>query len=137
MKNYTNILIHYVWGTQEPSPVLVQPSMRELLYEVIRTIGNEQGFKILFVAGLNDHLHLIVELGKNQKVARIAHTVKDMTEGYFKKEFGLSLNWQESFLGLSISQKEFSYMTKNFAEHDAYHTQKSFEQEYMELITGI
>lgn len=75
-KNYTNILLHLMLGTAEQSTILADCNMRRMLFESVTAIGSMQGFQILDVGGCNDHLHVIVELGKNQKTARIVHTIQ-------------------------------------------------------------
>lgn len=135
-KNYTNILLHFVWGVQQESPILSNESMRQMLWETARQIGEAQGFKILCVGGHIDHLHLIVELGKNQKSARIAHTIQDMTATYFKKEFGLDVAWQESFLAVSIAKSQLPALSDYITKQEVLHSNKTFAEEYAELIEG-
>lgn len=133
MKNYTNILIHYVLGIKEPSPVLENEAMRTMLCETVKSICEEQKYIVHCVGGATDHLHLVVKLGKNQKVARIAHTVQDLTTAYFRSEFGLPIAWDDSFLALSVAHHELPQLADNLAQHTTYHTKKTYHQEYDEL----
>ena len=129
-KNFTSVLLHYVMGTKQESPIFADLNMRNLLYEVVTQIGREQGYEFYCIGGHSDHLHLIVELGKNQKICRVAHTVQDMTRKYFLKEFNLDLCWHDCFIALSIGVGEYRALEQQIRTDS---THKSYSDEYIEI----
>ena len=136
MKNYTCILLHYILVVKESSHVLTTEAMRKLLFDTVHKIGETQKFKVICVGGYVDHLHFVVELGKNQKSARIAHTVQDLTAEFFRKEYGLELNWQEAFTTVSIGNNQLAEVSEYIKHNDCYHKDKSYAEEYAELIAN-
>ena len=129
-KIFTSVLLHYIIVTKEETSVLLDPNMRNLLYEVVGQIGREQGFDFCCIGGHIDHLHLVVELGKNQKVARVAHTVQDMTRKYFLREFNIDICWLDCFVALSIGVGEYNTIEQQIKSNS---THKSYHEEYIEL----
>ena len=129
-KNLTNILLHYVLGTQKETPMLIDPHMRKLLFEVVCQIGREYGFEIRCVGGCYDHLHLIIELDKKQKVDYIAHTIQEMTRKYFLNEYSLDLNWKDCFLAFSVGVSEYTSLKQHILD-DSNH--KNYSDEYIDI----
>lgn len=50
-KNHIYILTHFVWGTQDTSPVLENTAMRVLLLETVDSIAEKKGFVMIFAPG--------------------------------------------------------------------------------------
>lgn len=132
--NHIRLLIHFMWGTQEPSPVLENEAMRYLLLDTLGQIAEKKSIVILCSAAHTDHLHVVVDMGKNQKSARIAHTLQDMSAEYFRKEFGLPLLWHNSFLAVSFAGKELNKLKQYLTDHHRQHINKSYRQELFEII---
>lgn len=130
-KTHIKILLHYVLPLQEPSEALANPALREILFEIIKQIGKEQGYPILCVGGNADHIHFITELGKNKKAARLVHAVQDITSQWLKQEYLLDMRWQESYVAVSLAQSQLA-QTKAYIE--GAHT-KTFADEYAELTS--
>ena len=64
MQSYTSLWVHLVWSTKNRQP-LIHLQLKKPLYDKMREIAYEKDFRLDFMNGIEDHVHLLVSLKSN------------------------------------------------------------------------
>ncbi len=101
---YTNVMLHYIWSTKNRSH-LISKELKPLL---LRHIKENSIQKEIFINTLNcvsDHIHLIVSLGTEQTIAKIAMLIKGKSSFWVNKQKFINpkFEWQDEYIALSVS----------------------------------
>jgi len=133
---YVRVIVHYIWSTKGRAP-MINPSIEERLWSYIAGIANERGLRTIKVGGVEDHVHVVVELAKQISISEVAQHLKGFSSRWINKE-GLTdipFSWQDGFGALSVNPAELDELIHYVENQREHHRVKSFKEEYLEFLS--
>ncbi|MBA3674825.1 MAG: IS200/IS605 family transposase, partial [Chitinophagaceae bacterium] len=98
-------MIHYIWATKNRMPIITD----ELKWVLLSHIKENSIKKKIFIDALNcekDHIHLLISLGTEQTIAKIAMLIKGESSFWVNKQklIKQKFEWQDEYIALSVSE---------------------------------
>ena len=95
--------------------------------------------KEIFIDTLNcveDHIHLLVSLGTEQTIAKIAMLIKGESSFWVNKEklTKQKFEWQDEYIALSVSESAIDKVRQYIINQEEHHKKKTFTKEYEEFL---
>ena len=128
-------MIHFIWATKNRAPLIT----RELKPLLLSHIKENSVKKEIFIDSLNcveDHIHLLVSLGTEQTIAKIAMLIKGESSYWVNKQ-GLvksKFEWQDEYIALSVSKSGINNVRKYIAIQEEHHKKKIVNEEYQNFL---
>ena len=72
---FTKVTIHYIWATKNRHPFITK-ELKPLLLLHIKENSIRKGIFIDCLNCIEDHIHLLISLGKDQTIAKVAMLIK-------------------------------------------------------------
>ena len=129
------IYLHIIFHVKTTSPQIADEHL-ERMHNYIGQLVNTTGCQIVRVGGIEDHVHIVCLLSRNENVAHLVEEVKRNSSRWIKtigaryEKFA----WQGGYAVFSVSQsvvdKTVAYVN-NQREH---HKKVSFHNEYLNFL---
>ena len=106
--------------------------MNSYLATVIRSIDSPY----VVVSGVADHVHILFDMGKMHAPVKFVEQVK-RESSKFVKTLGRKYNqfyWQRGYGMFSVSPTHLADAEKYVRNQDEHHQQKSFQDEFREIL---
>ena len=133
-QSLSNVLIHLVFSTKGRAPVLnseVRSRLHAYLGRVLRTLGCPP----LIVGGVEDHVHLLFQLGRTTHLATAVETLKTSSSKWLKAEHDIRhFAWQGGYGAFSISHGDVGRVCRYIEAQEEHHSKRSFQEELRELL---
>lgn len=132
---YARIIIHYVWSTKNRMP-LINSSIEQRLWAYIAGIANQRGIKSIKIGGMEDHVHVVLELAKDMTISDTAKHLKGHSSRWMNKE-GLAsehFTWQDGFGAFSVSPSSLGALVDYVENQREHHKIRTFQEEYLEFL---
>ena len=132
---YTKVMIHFIWTTKNRMPI-ISKDLKPLLLSHIK---ENSILKQIFIDTLNcveDHIHLLISLGTEQKISKIAMLIKGESSFWINKQkiIKQKFEWQEEYIALSVSESAIDKVRQYIMNQEEHHKKKTFMQEYEEFL---
>lgn len=133
---FIKVYIHFVWSTKNRVPFLNTPELRMNTWKHMRENARLKGIFIDTINGYADHCHCLVSLGTEQNIRTIMQLIKGESSYWINKNklTGQKFEWQDEYYAISVSESIVDKVRHYIANQEIHHTQKTFQQEYDELI---
>ncbi len=134
-ENFTQLYLHYVWGTWDRLP-LITPNIQQAIYAVIIAECNKLGCTPIAVGGIEDHVHLLIGFPTTLVVAEIIKQIKGSSSHLVthKLKPGDFFKWQGSYGAFTVSRDAIDIVANYIRNQAVHHRQKSMVPEW-ELIS--
>ena len=128
---YTKVMIHFIWSTKNRQPIITA-SLKPLLLAHIKTNSK---LKNIFIDTLNcveDHIHLLISLGTEQTISKVAMLLKGESSFWVNKQkiIDLKFEWQDEYIALSVSESTIDKVREYILNQEEHHKKSTFMQEY-------
>lgn len=131
---YTRQLLHIVFSTKERLPHLT-PDLRPRMFGYLRTVSDDLGAPVLRLNGVEDHLHLLVDLPASLSTAEYMQKLKANSSRWFRKQFPkVDFRWQRGYGAFSVSESKVADVSGYIDRQEEHHKQSSFEEEIRKLV---
>ena len=133
--SYTQLFVHAVWATKRRAKVIT-PETQPRLFAYISGVASNIGAQALAVGGVEDHVHVLLQLPANLPVSKAVAAIKAnsgrwLNDTYPEIEFG---QWQEGYAAFSISIAGVG-RTENYIRNQAeHHKQESYQAELRRFL---
>ena len=132
---YTKVMIHFIWTTKNRMPI-ISKDLKPLLLSHIK---ENSILKQIFIDTLNcveDHIHLLISLGTEQKISKIAMLIKGESSFWINKQkiIKQKFEWQDEYIALSVSESAIDKVRQYIMNQVEHHKKKTFMQEYEEFL---
>ncbi len=133
---YTKIMIHFIWATKNRMPI-ISSHLKPLLLSHIKENSIK---KEIFIDTLNcveDHIHLLISLGTEQTISKIAMLIKGESSFWVNKQklIKQKFEWQDEYIALSVSESAVDKVRQYIVNQDEQHKKKTFTEEYKEFLS--
>ncbi|MEJ7821994.1 MAG: IS200/IS605 family transposase [Chitinophagaceae bacterium] len=124
-------MIHFIWATKNRMPIITC-ELKQLLLPHIKQNSIK---KEIFIDTLNcveDHIHLLVSLGTEQTISKIAMLIKGESSFWVnkKKLTKQKFEWQDEYIALSVSESAIDKVRQYIINQEEHHKKKTFTEEY-------
>lgn len=132
---YSKVMIHFIWATKKRSPIIT----RELKPLLLKHIKENSIAKEIFIDSLNcveDHIHILISLGTEQTISKIAMLIKGESSFWVNKQkvLNFKFEWQDEYIALSVSESGIQKVRDYIQNQEEHHRKKTFREEYDEFL---
>ncbi|MFO1065264.1 MAG: IS200/IS605 family transposase [Pirellulales bacterium] len=136
MSSFTQLAYHIVYATKYRRPT-IRARLRERLYEYTGgTIRAKHGC-LIEIGGIEDHVHILARLSPALSVSEVIRDIKANTSRWMndQSEVDHSFEWQKGYSAFTVSYSQLEKVQAYIQNQQGHHHEKSFEEEYMELLS--
>ena len=118
---------------------LIQKSWKEELYKYITGIVTNKGQKMLRINGVENHIHMLLNIQPNIALSDLMRDVKANStkwindQGFCKHSF----RWQEGFGAFTYSISQIDNVINYIDNQEERHKKKTFKSEYLSLLKNF
>jgi REP element-mobilizing transposase RayT len=134
-QSLVQIYVHLVFSTKDRKPFLRDQALREQLHAYLVGACKGQNSPSLQVGGVQDHVHLLLRLGKTVDVAALVRELKRESSKWIKEDeckLG-DFHWQSGYGAFSVSPSHVEALTNYIKNQEEHHKQESFQDEFRRL----
>ena len=107
--------------------------MQPKLWSYLAGIGRNHGFLVLANGGIEDHVHLLIQLPPVLALAKAVSLLKANSSRWMG-EHGIKFAWQEGYGAFSVSASNLAAVERYIQNQAAHHRKITFEQEFLALL---
>jgi putative transposase len=132
--SFTSLHVHIVFSTKERRPILGS-SLREVLFPYVAGIVQAEKGQLIEGGGLDDHVHLLVQLHQQTSVAECARLIKANSSKWLReKHDDRWLGWQDGYGAFSVSRSNVPDVRTYIRNQEQHHAKMSFQDEFRSLL---
>ena len=115
---------------------LIQKPWKDELYKYITGIITNKGQKLLRINGVENHLHLLINIKPNIALSDLMRDIKANSSGWIsvQKFCNHKFQWQEGFGAFTYSKSQLDNVIKYIDDQEEHHKKQSFKDEYISFL---
>jgi putative transposase len=131
---FIRIWVHLIWSTKNRYKT-ISPELKIALLEHIKENAKRKNIWIDSVNCTSDHIHLLVSLGSEQSISKVAMLLKGESSHWINKEnlTKLKFEWQDEYIAISVSESNIGIIRHYINNQEEHHRKKTFAEEYDEF----
>ncbi len=135
MGTFTKLSYHVVFSTKYRRKAITNV-IRERLYEYIGGIVRNLDGSLVEIGGVEDHIHLLVNLPPSKSVSHCIRDIKANASKWINElpEIRTTFEWQKGYGAFTVSQSQIEIVRVYIQNQHAHHRTRSFEEEFIELL---
>jgi hypothetical protein len=115
---------------------MIEPAWRARLHQWLGGCIKALGGLPLAIGGVADHVHCLSGLKPTHCLADFMRVLKSESSEWVHKEIHVrSFQWQEGYGAFTVSPGARKKVESYIRNQEKHHAKKSFQQEYVELLT--
>ncbi|MBS1904842.1 MAG: IS200/IS605 family transposase [Bacteroidetes bacterium] len=122
------IYVHIIFGTKHRADVLT-PELHTEFTRLITPIIHGHGGRLISDGGMPDHVHLLVDLGRETSVAALLREIKARSAVWLSKRTGTQFSWQIGYGAFSVSPSSLRRVARYIERQEEHHTHQDYQQE--------
>ena len=130
--SYSQNHLHVVFSTKDRTK-LIDQAMQPKLWAYMAGIARNHGFLVLANGGMEDHVHLLIQLAPVLSLAKAVSLLKANSSTWMK-DHGLRFAWQQGYGAFSVSASNLSAVERYIANQAKHHRKITFEDEFLGLL---
>ncbi len=107
--------------------------MQPRLWAYMGGIARNHKFLVLANGGMEDHVHLLIQLPPVLSLAKAVSLLKANSSSWMK-EHGRKFAWQEGYGAFSVSASNLAAVERYIANQQKHHRRRTFEDEFIALL---
>lgn len=135
MSSYRQIFYHIVFHSKASENVIPDEHCKDL-YNYIWGILKNKDSKLYQINGVENHIHLLVDIHPTIAVADFVRDVKSYSSGWLKQigNFREFKGWAEGYGCFTVSYREKDQIVGYIKKQKEHHKSETFEEEYRKLL---
>ena len=132
---FTQIHLQLVFAVKHRQ-ALIRKSWRDRLHSYITGIVQNHGHKMLQINSRPDHIHILIGYRPAQPLPKLVEEIKTSSNEFIKENrlSPFQFAWQIGYAAFSYSRSQVSAVATYIERQDEHHRNKSFREEYTELL---
>lgn len=132
--SYAQNRVQVVFSTKERKR-LIDPAIQGRLWKYVAGIAQNHGVHVLAVGGVEDHLHVLLDLPPMLPLAKAIQTIKANSSKWMSEHRGTrDFAWQEGYGAFSVSASNAKAVVHYIENQTEHHKERSFEDEFVALL---
>ena len=134
-QSFACLYTHVVFSTKNRLP-LITPEVRPRLYAYMGGIVRSKDSALLAIGGTDNHVHMLLSLGKNTCISEAIRTIKTNSSKWIHDSLkGLDhFAWQSGYGAFSVSQSRVQAVKDYIASQEEHHRKQTFQQEFIAFL---
>lgn len=114
---------------RDPIPVELQPRLAAYVVGIVRKLGLEA----LAIGGTGNHLHIVMKLSPNTRLAETVQKVKANSSRWLGKH-DIKFEWQRGYGAFSVSPSMLRVVKAYVENQREHHRVRTFDEEFLALL---
>jgi putative transposase len=131
--SYAQNVVHVVFSTKDRCKTIPK-EFQPRLWAYIAGICKKQGMFVHAVGGMDDHLHVLVQIPASVSLAKAMLAIKSNSSKW-TNELGRKFAWQHGYAAFSVSASLIPAVARYIQTQEAHHKKMTFEAEFIALLT--
>lgn len=129
------IYLHVIFHIKSTCPKIKEDDLNRL-HAYLGQLVNGTGCQTIRVGGVDDHVHALMLLSRNENVSHLVEEMKRNSSRWLKtlSKYYETFAWQGGYAVLSVSQSLVDRTRTYIENQHTHHKTKSFEDEYIEFL---
>ena len=130
--SFAQIAIHIVFSTKDRRK-LIPKDFQSRLWSYISGICKNEGIFVHAVGGMEDHVHLLVQIPPTTALSKAINTIKTNSSKWANEE-GHVFAWQQGYAAFSVSASNIPAVIEYIRTQETHHKKMNFEEEFVALL---
>ncbi|HVU54024.1 MAG TPA: IS200/IS605 family transposase [Puia sp.] len=124
------LFVHVICTVQGREKLLAKP-VRKVLFAHMQKEGEGKGLQILAANGVEDHMHLLIQLMPAQNLAQVVRSIKASSSDWMNenKLLATAFEWEERYYALSVSPSSVKQVKDFIEKQEEHHKAKNLDAE--------
>jgi len=124
------LFVHVICTVQGRERLLARPA-RKVLFVHMQKEAEEKGIKIVTVNGVDDHMHLLLQLMPSQNIVQVVKSIKALSSGWLNENKLLTdaFEWEDNYYALSVSPSNVKQVKDFIEKQEEHHKTKTLDAE--------
>lgn len=124
------LFVHVICTVQGREKLLANPA-RKVLFVHMQKESEEKGIRIVAAGGVEDHIHLLLQLMPAQNLAQVVRSIRGASSGWLNENKLLSVpfEWEDSYYALSVSPSNVRQVKDFIEKQEEHHKTKTLDAE--------
>jgi len=134
-QSHTQLYAHLIFSTKNRSPYL-DKAIRSRVHAYLATLLRNMDSPYVIVGGVEDHVHLLFDLGKFRPPVEFVEKVKKDSSTFVKTlgEPYENFYWQRGYGLFSVSPTHRPDVESYIQNQEEHHRHQSFQEEYIGFL---
>jgi REP element-mobilizing transposase RayT len=134
-QSLSDVVLHIVFSTKERHP-WIQATIEDELYRYICGVGRNMNCPIIKINGIEDHIHILVQLGRTVSISKLVSEVKSSSSQWIKTKGDQYTNfaWQGGYGAFSVSRPSIEGAIKYLSLQKEHHKKVSYKEELLAML---
>ena len=130
-----SVLVHIVFSTRERYPYL-SAAIRPNLFAYLASIARRLGCECPRVGGIDDHVHLAIQLSRTITIASLIEKLKTASSRWLKIQSPdlSSFAWQRGYGVFSVGHSDLDALLHYIEHQELHHNARSFQCEFRTIL---
>ncbi|MBU1218793.1 IS200/IS605 family transposase [Myxococcota bacterium] len=132
MSNTYNCSFHHIIFSTKDRKYLIKEYFREDMYRIIINVSNSHRCKIIKINGIEDHIHILVQIHPSISNSRYLQIIKGTTTSWVNEKVRPSyghFSWQEGYSIFSVSYSNLESVKSYIEKQELHHLNRTFLSE--------
>jgi len=129
---YTKNVIHVVFSTKDRHKKIA-PEFQSKPWSYVGGICKKQRVFIHAIGGMEDHIHLLIQLPATLNLANTILAIKS-NSARWANEGDHKLAWQKGYAAFSVSASNVASVVRYVQNQKTHHQKLSFDEEFVALL---
>ena len=129
---YAQNVVHVVFSTKNRHKSIT-PEFQLRLWSYIAGICKKHGIFVHVTGGMEDHIHLLIQLPPTLALAKSILTIKSNSSRW-ANQASQSLAWQQGYAAFSVSASMVPTVVRYIRNQQAHHKKMTFDEEFLALL---
>lgn len=129
---YSQNVIHIIFSTKDRQKT-ISPEFQPRLWAYVAAVCKKLEILVLAVGGIEDHVHLLVQVPPSLPVAKAVLAIKSNSSRCMT-ELGLKFAWQQGYGAFSVSSSNIPAVVQYIRSQQEHHKKRGFEEEFVALL---
>jgi putative transposase len=129
---YAQNVIHIVFSTKDRRKAITK-EFRPRMWAYAAGICKKQGIFVHAIGGMEDHIHLLIQVPPSLALAKAVNTFKSNSSRWANEE-GYPFAWQQGYAAFSVSASIVPAVVRYIGNQEAHHRKMSFDTEFLALL---
>ncbi len=134
-QSLTKLYAHLIFSTRNREPVL-DSAIRPRVHAYLATVIRDMGSAWVVAGGVDDHVHIVFDLGKMVAPVKFVEQVKRESSKFVKTlapQYS-TFYWQRGYGMFSVGPKDREQAEQYVRNQEKHHLARSFQDEYRSIL---
>ena len=134
-QSLAKVYIHAIFSTKNREPLLAEP-WRDELYRLLGGTANNLGCQSLIVGGVDDHVHMLLQLGRVIALSDAIGKIKSTSSSWVNQtqRTPSPFHWQAGYAAFSVSQSNLEAVREYIRRQPEHHCKQSYQDELRDWL---